>query len=231
MRFTRSMCVLASLVGLVVLTSSCGDISKPSSAEQPTSVMVRPDISDRGVRGSELPRHLRSARALQREVAQHRADVERWNRSFLLITYARQVEAAKQVSVAVRTSTRPATEDTSSSRPVVGTATTASTPNVAVIASDGNFPCGGELYPPCYVADRESGNQYFRSDGSPVVNPTGCSGTACWGRWQFGGFWSCHFGLSCDIAHWSPAEQDYAARTLWDHGRGCGNWAACNGRG
>lgn len=80
--------------------------------------------------------------------------------------------------------------------------------------------CGGDL-PPCYVMLRESG-------GSPTAyNPTGCNGHGCYGKWQFSGEWRCHFGLSCDIAHWTEAEQDYAARILWDHGRGCRNWSAC----
>lgn len=105
----------------------------------------------------------------------------------------------------------------------LGTAIVAPT-SVAVIASDGNYPCGGVLYPPCFVAQRESGNQYFRADGSPIINPTGCSGAACFGRWQFGGFWACHWGLPCDIAHWTPAQQDYAARMLWNGGRGSSNW-------
>jgi hypothetical protein len=46
-------------------------------------------------------------------------------------------------------------------------------------------------------------------------------------RWQFSAAWACHFGLPCDIAHWTPAQQDAAARALWAGGRGCSNWAAC----
>jgi hypothetical protein len=81
-------------------------------------------------------------------------------------------------------------------------------------------PCGGDL-PPCYVAARESGGRY------DAYNPTGCGGTGCYGKWQFGGFWAGRLGLPLDIRHATPAEQDNAARILWNHGRGCSNWAAC----
>lgn len=80
--------------------------------------------------------------------------------------------------------------------------------------------CGGDL-PPCWVMMRESGGNIH------AYNPTGCGGRGCYGKWQFSGEWACHFGLSCDIAHWTEAEQDHAARTLWDKGRGCAHWAAC----
>lgn len=84
------------------------------------------------------------------------------------------------------------------------------------------YPCGAvHDLPPCWVMRRESG-------GNPnAYNRTGCSGYGCYGLWQFSGEWRCHFGLSCDIAAWTPEEQTHAARTLWNHGAGCRNWAAC----
>lgn len=87
------------------------------------------------------------------------------------------------------------------------------------------YPCGAvHDLPPCWVMRRESG-------GNPnAYNPTGCSGYGCYGLWQFSGEWRCHFGLSCDIAAWTPEEQTHAARTLWNHGAGCRNWAACGSR-
>ena len=91
----------------------------------------------------------------------------------------------------------------------------------APVTVGGLFPCGGVDFPPCYVAVRESGNSYT------AFNPTGCGGHGCYGRWQFSGAWACHFGLPCDIARWTPAQQDYAARVLWAGGAGCSNWAAC----
>jgi hypothetical protein len=82
------------------------------------------------------------------------------------------------------------------------------------------YPCGGDL-PPCYVMARESG-------GNPsAVNWGGCSGTNCYGLWQFGGFWDCKLGQPCGIASWTVEQQNAAARTLWAGGSGCGNWDAC----
>lgn len=85
-------------------------------------------------------------------------------------------------------------------------------------------PCGGTDYPPCWrvgINGTESGGRY------DAYNPTGCSGTGCFGKYQFGGFWAGKLGLPIDIARASPWEQDNAARILWDKGRGCGNWSAC----
>ncbi len=92
---------------------------------------------------------------------------------------------------------------------------------IGVLAGDGNYPCGNNVYPPCYVAQRESGNTYT------AYNPTGCGGSGCYGRWQFGGFWRGRLGLPYDIANASPQQQDAAARLLWNHGAGCSNWNAC----
>lgn len=84
------------------------------------------------------------------------------------------------------------------------------------------YPCGpSQALPPCSVMRRESG-------GNPnAYNTRGCNGHGCYGLWQFSGEWACHFGLSCDIAHWTVDEQNHAARTLWDNGRGCSHWASC----
>jgi len=91
----------------------------------------------------------------------------------------------------------------------------------ATVSASSSGPCGGSDYPPCYVAQRESGNRY------DAYNPTGCGGSGCYGRWQFGGFWAGRLGLPADIRNATPAEQDAAARALWNGGRGCSNWAAC----
>lgn len=92
---------------------------------------------------------------------------------------------------------------------------------VVTESSVNGYPCGGTELPPCYVMRRESG-------GNPnAYNARGCNGHGCYGLWQFSGAWACHFGLSCDIAHWTPDEQTSAARQLWNHGRGCTHWAAC----
>jgi hypothetical protein len=81
-------------------------------------------------------------------------------------------------------------------------------------------PCGGD-YPPCQVAQRESGNSYT------AYNPTGCGGQGCYGRWQFSGAWAGRLGLPLDLTQATPQQQDDAARQLWNHGAGCSNWSSC----
>lgn len=87
-------------------------------------------------------------------------------------------------------------------------------------ASPSSMPCDGE-YPPCYVAQRESGNTY------DAYNPTGCGGNGCYGRWQFSGAWAGKLGLPDDLSQATPEQQDAAARSLWANGSGCSNWGAC----
>lgn len=82
-------------------------------------------------------------------------------------------------------------------------------------------PCGGTDYPPCYRVQSESRGDYN------AYNPTGCGGRGCYGKWQFSGEWACKLGLPCDLRFATPAEQDNAARLLWNHGTGCSNWSAC----
>jgi hypothetical protein len=81
-------------------------------------------------------------------------------------------------------------------------------------------PCGGD-YPPCQVAQRESGNSYT------AINPGGCGGQGCYGRWQFSGAWAGKLGLPLDLTQATPQQQDEAARLLWNHGAGCSNWSSC----
>lgn len=76
--------------------------------------------------------------------------------------------------------------------------------------------CGGDL-PPCSVMMRESGGDIN------AYNPTGCNGRGCRGKWQ------------CDPRTCSgvgtEAEQDAEVRALWDNGRGCSHWNACEEAG
>lgn len=81
-------------------------------------------------------------------------------------------------------------------------------------------PCGGDL-PPCDVKKRESGGNYN------AYNPTGCDGRGCFGAWQFSEEWAGKLGLPKDLRTATPQQQDDAARTLWNGGAGCANWAAC----
>lgn len=84
-------------------------------------------------------------------------------------------------------------------------------------------PCDGE-YPPCWRVQTESRGDYN------AYNPTGCYSrgrSGCYGKWQFGWFWGGRLGLPLDLSTATPAQQDEAARLLWNHGAGCSNWSAC----
>lgn len=98
---------------------------------------------------------------------------------------------------------------------------TVARPTVAtVVPTATSSNCGGDL-PPCYVMQRESGGDYS------AVNPTGCGGNGCYGRWQFSGAWAGKLGLPSDLSTATPEQQDEAARQLWNGGAGCSNWGAC----
>lgn len=79
-------------------------------------------------------------------------------------------------------------------------------------------PCGGDL-PSCSIVARESGGDYN------AVNPTGCGGNGCYGKYQFSGAWAGRLGLPLDLRTATPAQQDAAARELWRNGAGCSNWS------
>jgi hypothetical protein len=117
---------------------------------------------------------------------------------------------------------RRATETTTTTTTIPPPATIPTTPPTMpnLPALEGDVPCGGDL-PPCYVVQRESGGTW------DAYNPTGCSGTGCWGPYQFGGFWAGKLGLPSDLSTTTKEQWVNAARLLWNHGAGCGNWAAC----
>lgn len=95
-----------------------------------------------------------------------------------------------------------------------------SAPSRQVHAESASTRCGGDL-PPCWVMRRESG-------GDPrAVNPTGCGGRGCYGKWQFDPrTWANFSGYSrADLA--PESVQDTKARQLWNHGAGCAHWSAC----
>jgi len=96
----------------------------------------------------------------------------------------------------------------------------ASPDNPTSVAPATSSGCGGDL-PPCYVKQRESGGNYG------AYNPTGCGGAGCYGAWQFSGEWAGKLGLPSDLSQATPAQQDEAARQLWNGGAGCSNWGAC----
>lgn len=94
----------------------------------------------------------------------------------------------------------------------------------------GTGACGGDL-PPCWrLAIESHGNLR-------AVNPTGCGGRGCYGKWQFDPrTWLACWGRSCAgltyqgyaRADEAPeAVQDARAREVWNGGRGCAQWHAC----
>ena len=80
--------------------------------------------------------------------------------------------------------------------------------------------CGGD-YPPCWVVDAESDGDYN------AVNPDGCGGRTCGGKWQFDPkTWNNYGGFS--YAQDAPPKlQDEKAREIWAGGNGCSHWNAC----
>ena len=81
-------------------------------------------------------------------------------------------------------------------------------------------PCGGDL-PPCWVMMRESG-------GNPrAVNPHGCGGRGCYGKWQYDpNTWRNYDGYG-NAAEAPESVQDDKARQDWAGGVGCHHWSAC----
>jgi hypothetical protein len=73
---------------------------------------------------------------------------------------------------------------------------------------------------PDYICQRESGGDYG------AVNPTGCSGRGCYGRYQFDPrTWD---GAGCEgtAQTATPEQQDACATRVWDGGNGASHWAA-----
>lgn len=80
--------------------------------------------------------------------------------------------------------------------------------------------CGGRL-PPCWVMMRESRGNIR------AVNYGGCGGRGCFGKWQFDPITSRGLGYSLTMDQYDEPEQDDAAASLWQWGRGCSHWGAC----
>lgn len=85
-------------------------------------------------------------------------------------------------------------------------------------------PCGGDL-PPCAVVAKESGGDYT------AVNPRGCNGRGCFGKYQFDPrTWNGYGGYENPAE--APAEvQDEKARQVWAGGAGCSQWSGPNWNG
>lgn len=88
----------------------------------------------------------------------------------------------------------------------------------------------GEILPPCWVMNEESGGSYT------AVSPSSfCGGRGCYGKWQFDPTtsdyvatalgWPELVGVTAD--RWPPGHQDAGARWLWAGGAGCSHWNAC----
>lgn len=145
----------------------------------------------------------------QRVAARNR---ETWMASEVLNAQARAqiAETARQQSV--HRAQQPAQVASGSDRaPAVS----------AFTATGSGAPCDGDL-PPCWrIIGTESGGRW------DAYNPGGCSGTGCWGPYQFGGSWAGKLGLPNDLRKATKEQWVNAARTLWNGGRGCANWSAC----
>lgn len=108
-----------------------------------------------------------------------------------------------------------------SHKPTIPIGTPISTSSGTWAATGGGAPCDGDL-PPCWrIYGTESGGRW------DAYNPGGCSGTGCFGPYQFGGFWAGKLGLPNDLRATTKEQWINAARQLWNHGAGCGNWSAC----
>ena len=81
-------------------------------------------------------------------------------------------------------------------------------------------PCGGE-YPPCFVVDDESDGDYN------AVNPDGCGGRTCGGKWQFDPWTWDNYGGYAFAQDAPPELQDAKAKEIWAGGAGCSHWNAC----
>lgn len=105
-------------------------------------------------------------------------------------------------------------------------------PAVIAESSIRGFPCGGDLYPPCWVIRRESGGSFT------AYNPTGCGGRSCGGRaqwdpvtWMPGCTVSKYRAGACTpymgyrFAQDAPPEvQMQREREVWNHGAGHAHW-------
>lgn len=94
------------------------------------------------------------------------------------------------------------------------------------------YPCGGDLYPPCWVFRRESGGSFT------AYNPTGCGGRSCGGRAQWDPVtWmpgctvakyragSCTPYMGYRFAQDAPPDvQMQREREVWNHGAGASHW-------
>lgn len=132
---------------------------------------------------------------------------------FLEDLHLRRVEEERQERLRAEAARKAAARKLESAR-----ANPSSTPTRTTSPATGR--CGGDL-PPCWVMQRESGGSIT------AVNPTGCGGRGCYGKWQFDPrTWASFGGYS--NAHLAPESvQDDKARQLWAGGRGCSHWAAC----
>jgi hypothetical protein len=127
-------------------------------------------------------------------------------------------------------------------RPKVRHRTAPTTARVVASGDRRGVPCGGDM-PPCGVLDRESMmtvdpihvyNDQVNADGDAIgcYYPVGyagdnpCGSTAS-GPWQIlRSTWN-WFGGYLNAADAPLAVQIEKVRKMWNHGRGCGQWAAC----
>lgn len=79
-------------------------------------------------------------------------------------------------------------------------------------SSGGGLDCGGDL-PSCAIMKVESRGPGYPNGGDPnAVNPTGCGGRGCYGKWQFDPATSRGLGYDKTMDQYPVEVQDEAAR-------------------
>jgi hypothetical protein len=159
-----------------------------------------------------------------------------------VLTGCAQAEATPPTTTT--TSSTTMTSTTTSSPPTTSTTTTtvgrpvvvappatprAERPTATITAG---ARCGNDL-PPCWICQRESHCTYGIISGGLF-----CTSMPCYGAWQMdprtwrgvvqrAGWTDIPQWPPTDWARVTPQMEDRVAAALWDHGRGCGHWAAC----
>jgi len=203
-RTAIAVAVVVFLVAAVLIESGPSQTQLHVTSGVPAEASTQPDSVTMGVVGAASDAQLLAWAAAE----QKQRDIDAWNAG---IQRAEDERREAEAAAAARS--------TATQQP----ARVAVAPNPPQASGSSAAPCGG-AYPPCYVALRESGGNYG------AFNPGGCYSngrSGCYGKWQFGWFWGGKLGLPLDLAQATPAQQDEAARLLWNNGAGCSNWSAC----
>ena len=195
----------------IVFSAACSDVPRSAiDVTPPTAKEAKHGTADgsRDTAGTSF-RFRRDVRSDEPQV-NALAEISRVARNVALVRDATRQETVRKAAYLIAVSKIPVR---------IGTAVSVS--HGAWTATGGGAPCDGDL-PPCWrIYGTESGGRW------DAYNPGGCSGTGCWGPYQFGGFWAGKLGLPNDLRTTTKEQWINAARILWAGGRGCSNWSAC----